>query len=258
MENQENLSLESTTSKETTTETEVNETSNLSESQEQSEFNSGIEQKNDGNENKETNSEPAPFLTVRYNHADKGLTESEAITLAQKGMAYDPLYESLQRAAALKGVDIKTFISSAEREAEEKYRAELEEKYGEDSEAIDALMEIYRSKKEKTINEAKSNTENQKREKQEILETRLANEFVELKKEFPEIEKFEDLPNSVKTEAAEGKDLLFAYLKHKHQENKKIEASKAKQQVVAKSSVGSLQSAEKEGAFDALMQGLYG
>ena len=30
-----------------------------------------------------------PFLTIRYNKEDKGLTREDAITYAQKGMNYD-------------------------------------------------------------------------------------------------------------------------------------------------------------------------
>ena len=33
-----------------------------------------------------------PFLTVRYNKEDRGLTQEEAITLAQKGLNYDAVY----------------------------------------------------------------------------------------------------------------------------------------------------------------------
>lgn len=37
-----------------------------------------------------------PFLTIQYNKESKGLTQEEAITLAQKGMNYDKVYQELQ------------------------------------------------------------------------------------------------------------------------------------------------------------------
>ena len=40
----------------------------------------------------ESQSEPAPFLEIKYNSETKGLTQEEAKTLAQKGMNYDKVF----------------------------------------------------------------------------------------------------------------------------------------------------------------------
>ena len=48
----------------------------------------------------ETTEEPAveaPFMTVKYNGAEQGLSQDEAITYAQKGMNYDKVYGQLEQ-----------------------------------------------------------------------------------------------------------------------------------------------------------------
>ena len=47
--------------------------------------------------------EEQPFLNIRFNHEDKGLTQDEAKAWAQKGMLYEPSYNALVRAAAAYG-----------------------------------------------------------------------------------------------------------------------------------------------------------
>lgn len=211
----------------------------------------------DGGENEP----PAPFLTIQYNHEDRNLTQEEAKTLAQKGVAYDSMYNSISRAAALKGVDVKTFIESFEKAQDEAYREELIEKYGEDDmETVDTLMEVYQSKKETKVKSALEAEQQRLRDQQTTLESRLATEFIELQKEFPEIDKFDKLPNAVKTAAANGQDLLSAYLRHRHSEQKKIDAAKNTQQAAKNSSTGSLSGGQtsQSATMDALMKGLYG
>ena len=202
-----------------------------------------------------------PFLTIQYNHEDRNLTQDEAKTLAQKGVAYDSMYKTISRAAALKGVDVKTFIESFEKAQDEAYRQELIDKYGEDDmETVDTLMEVYQSKKENTIKTAEEAEQQKLRDQQTTLESRLATEFIELQKEFPEIDKFDKLPNAVKTAAANGQDLLSAYLRFKHSEQKKIDAANKSQQAAKNSSTGSLSSGQtsQSATMDAFMKGLYG
>jgi hypothetical protein len=165
-----------------------------------------------------------PFLSIQFNHEDKALTREEATTMAQKGYAYDELYSKIHRAAALQGKEVKAFIDGFEKAQDDAYRAELEAKFGDDTETIESLMELYNSKKESTVKAAQSELERQKKEKQDNLESRLADEFIELQKEFPDIKDFTALPSSVKKAAADGKNLCDAYLRHLHTEKKKIDA----------------------------------
>ena len=202
-----------------------------------------------------------PFLSIQFNHEDKALTREEATTMAQKGYAYDELYSKIHRAATLQGKDVKAFIDGFEKAQDDAYRAELEAKFGDDTETIESLMELYNSKKESTVKAAQSELERQKKEQQDNLESRLADEFIELQKEFPDIKDFSALPSSVKKAAADGKNLCDAYLRHLHTENKKIEAAKASAEAAKKASGGNLKGTpeQEQSAFmTAFMHGLYG
>lgn len=205
--------------------------------------------------------EPTPFLTVQHNHESVNLSEAEATDWIQVGMASKTMLESVRRAAALKGMDAKAFVESFEKAQDDAYRAELIAKYGEDDmDTVNSLMELYQSKKEGTVKAAQEAETEREREAQQSLEGRIADEFIELQKEFPDVEKFEDLPKSVKAEAGNGNNLLFSYLKYLHQEQKKVEAANKAAEDAKKASGGSMRSEEAEhsGVVSALMQGLYG
>lgn len=183
---------------------------------------------------------PAPFLEIKYNHESKGLTREEAATWAQKGMHYDGLYQNLERIADLKGVSVKDLINSFETEQDEAYRRELAERFGDDEETINIMMEHYQNGKQGKIDAAKNKRLQDEATAEQNINTRLANEFIELQKEFPELSEFADLPESVRRAAAEGKDLTHAYLLHRHRENKKIAAAKASEEAAAAKSAGSM------------------
>ena len=121
-------------------------------------------------------------------------------------------------------------------------------------------MELYNQKKESTIKAAEEAEAQKQREQQTTLESRLADEFIRLQQEFPEVEKFEALPKSVVSAAAKGQDLLSAYLLYQHTENKKAEAAKKTAEAAKNASTGAMSSTEsgKGTSIDALMQGLYG
>ena len=205
--------------------------------------------------------EVAPFMTIQYNHEDRHLTQEEAVTLAQKGVAYDDMYKTVARAAALKGTDVKTFIKSFEKAQDDAYREELIAKYGEDDmETVDSLMELYNQKKESTIKAAEEAEAQKQKEQQTTLESRLADEFIRLQQEFPEAEKFEALPKSVVSAAAKGQDLLSAYLLYQHTENKKAEAAKKTAEAAKNASGGSMSSTPETSSSisEAFIRGLYG
>lgn len=200
----------------------------------------------EGGEGTPPDTESTPYMTIQYNHEDKALTQEEAVLMAQKGYAYDDLYSKLHRAAALQGKDVKSFIDSFEKAQDEAYRAELEAKFGDDTETIESLMELYNSKKESTVKAAQSELDRQNQEKQTKLEQRLAAEFIELQKEFPDVKDFASLPKSVKSQAAEGRNLYDAYLRYLHTEKKKIDAANASAEAAKKASGGNLGSPETD------------
>ncbi len=205
----------------------------------------------DGNQSGADNGgEPtAPFLEIRYNHESRELTREEAITLAQKGLHYQSTYDDLERVATLKGQTVKEFLKGLETAQDEAHRQGLIEKFGEDEDTINKMMELYNINKQKTLDNAKESQRAAAEQEEQTINERLANEFVEMKNgDFPELTEFKDLPEEVKRAAFEGLSLSHAYLKHMHNENKKIAAEKASQEAAAKKSTGSLGSPEEEGA----------
>ena len=257
MDNNETLSLESTTSEGSGAGvSEENGSATVPQEQNTTETN-----ETEGGTSVDNGPEVAPFMTIQYNHEDRHLTQEEAVTLAQKGVAYDDIYKTISRAAALKGTDVKTFIKSFEKAQDDAYREELIAKYGEDDmETVDSLMELYNQKKESTIKAAEEAEAQKQKEQQTTLESRLADEFIRLQQEFPEVEKFESLPKSVVSAAAKGQDLLSAYLLYQHTENKKAEAAKKTAEAAKNASGGSMSSTPETSSSisEAFIRGLYG
>ncbi len=220
-------------------------------------------QDQDGNDNgaEENGTEPtAPFLEIQYNHEKRGLSRDEAVTLAQKGIHYQSTYDSLERVATLKGVSVKELISSLETAQDDAYRQGLIEKFGDDEDTINKMMELYDINKQKTLDNAKADRKAAAEQEEQSINERLANEFVEMKNgDFPELTEFKDLPEEVKRAAFGGLSLSHAYLKHMHNENKKIAAAKASQEAAAKKSAGSMASDEStDFVGDAFLRGILG
>lgn len=198
-----------------------------------------------------TNEPPPPFITVRYNHEDRGLSQDEAITLAQKGLHYDTLHGKLDYVASLQGIDVNTLVERLVTAPEEAHKKHLEELYGEDSEDVKIGMNIFREKQTENYKKFVADREKAAQEKteneQKTTQSRLAEEFIELQQEFPEVAEFKDLPDSVIREAAGGKrDLISCYLKYLHTENKRIKAAEDTAAAASKSSAGSMSSAGGE------------
>ena len=224
--------------------------------------NSSAQAENGGNGTEENGAEPeAPFLEIRYNHESRGLSRDEAIKLAQKGIYYQDTYDTLERAATLKGQSVEDFLKSIEADQDNAYRQGLIEKFGDDEDTIGKMMELYNINKQKTLDDARANQKAAAEAQEQSVNERLAQEFVEMKNgDFPELTEFKDLPEEVKRAAFEGLSLSHAYLKYMHNENKKIAAAKASAEAAAKKSTGSLGSPEEgKTSFESgFLQGLRG
>ena len=218
-------------------------------------------QDTDGNGTEDNGTEPvAPFLEIQYNHEKKGLSRDEAITLAQKGMHYQSTYDSLERVATLKGQSVKEFLSGIETAQDDAYRQGLIEKFGDDNDTVEKMMELYNINKQKTLDNARENRKAAAEAEEQSINERLANEFVEMKNgDFPELTEFKDLPEEVKKAAFSGLSLSHAYLKYMHNENKKIAAAKAQADTAAKKSTGSMASDKEDSnpQTSALLKGLW-
>lgn len=212
----------------------------------------------DGSEGSE---EVAPFLEVQYNHEKRNLTRDEAIALAQKGIHFQNTYDVIERVATLRGQSVNEFLNGLESADDEAHRQGLIERFGDDEETINQMMELYNIKKQKTLDNAKANRQAAAQQEEQTINERLAQEFDEMKNnDFPELTEFKDLPEEVKKAAFGGLSLSHAYLKYMHNENKKIAAEKASQEEAAKKSTGSM-AGDKEDvntSTSALLKGLWG
>lgn len=227
------------------------------------------------NETAEEKETPPDFgLEINYNHETRVLSRDDAAAYAQIGMKFKdsgididtvkPLYNKLDYIAAQRGQTIEEVVDRLFAEDENSHRQELVDKFGEKSGVIDDLMKVYREgqkqKYDKIVADRKEAAQKAERDKRESLEARLASEFSELKAEFPELAEFSQLPKEVKTDAANGRDLMSAYLRFRHKEEKRIAAAKSSEETAAKATTGTAGTAENtaDTVDDAFFRGLMG
>ena len=188
----------------------------------------------------------APFLSVRYNHEDRELTLAEAQSYAQRGIQAEPIMADLRYLAAQDGYkSVKDFIenlkSSAEASRLENLRGQLVDEGNEE-----LLNSILAAETAKFKNAAGVIEEDEKKafaSEYESEHSRLADEFIALNKEFPDLKEFKDVPKQVLQLAQKEKiTLLDAQLRFNHAENKKIKQAEMSSAAAAESSTGSMAS----------------
>lgn len=201
---------------------------------------------------------PAPAsnesFTVRFNHQDRKLTAEEAKKYAQLGLKYESqksIYDRLDYGAALAGVSVDKFVDDAVSRPEAEHRKHLEEMYGEGAEEVEIGMDIFRKKRnadyQKFVDGKKAEAEEAEKKAKTDMRARLADEYIELKAEIPDVPEYEKLPDSVIREAASGKrDLLSAYLRYERAEKLKIDAAKKAEAAAGTASAGGKGSKESE------------
>lgn len=224
-----------------------------------------------GSENQQNIEEDA-FLKIRYNHEDMTLSREDTKKYAQLGKLYSesgldigtvkPIFSKLDYIAALKGTTPEALIDSIIENDEAQYRQGLIEKFGEYSEEFDILMQSYREgqkeKYNKILQDRAVAEQNSNQAKIESNNSRLANEFIVLQKEFPELTDIASVPKEVMERAVkENKDLMSCFLLHKYSEEKKINAANKTAEEAQKASTGSGSSADftTDNAFNAFLRG---
>ena len=186
-----------------------------------------------------------PVLTVRYNHADKALSMAEAKELAQKGLKFDSMTDMLNDISYLAAIQGKTpaeLIRGYIEAGENIRRQELIEKYGEESEAVEVLMEKYREENQKKFTAAKETLKQKEEAAEQDLNQRIADDFLKMKADFPELTDYAALPNEIKRAAANGTPLKYAFLEYKYAQEKAAANAKAQAEAAAKKSTGSMSS----------------
>ena len=196
----------------------------------------------------------APFMAVKYNHETRELTEEDARRYAQIGINYEntkkSIYDKLDYAAALKGVTVDELVGELISGPEEEQRQKLKEMYGDDEDSIELGMRIFREQRnadyQKIIDNRTAEAERADEKVKNDTRSRLADEYIQLKAEIPEVPEYDKLPDSVIREAASGKrDLLSAYLLYQRKQEKQIEAAKITEKAAQSASTGQMKSDEE-------------
>lgn len=190
-----------------------------------------------------------PFVSVQYNHKLRDFTKEEAINFIQKGMHTEALREKLEYLAKTQGTDINSLVEKMIRAPENAYKNYLESIYGAGHENVDIGMRIYREKQGDEYKKMMSEIENsvKNKEENENINSRLADQYIELKNEFPEAPEYCDLPDSVIVEAAQGKrDLYSAYLCYLHKEKQRIDAANKTKEAATNASSGKMSNTETD------------
>ena len=187
---------------------------------------------------------------MQYNHKNRDFTKEEAVKLIQKGMHTEALRAKLEYLAKQQGTDVNAVVDRIVKAPEDLYRRHLEELYGKDSTDVEIGMAIYREKQSDDYKRLMAGEEKsaQEQAKTQSINESLANQYVMLKKEMPDVPEYCDLPDSVIIEAAEGKrDLYSAYICYLHKEKTKIDAAKKTQMAASGASSGKMSQNENDG-----------
>ncbi len=266
MENETNAVVSEETIPETdaqTAETVVTETEPSSTDSVDDTNNSAAAAEDGAAEGAEVNTEVAeePVITIRYNHQDRPLTKAEAVTLAQKGLKYDSMSEMLNNISYLAAIQDKTpaeLIKSYIEAGENIKRQELIDRYGEDNEVIEVLMEKFKNDNQQKFSAVKETIKQKEEAAEQDLNQRIADEFQNMKADFAELTDYASLPTEVKRAAVNGTPLKYAYLEYKYAQEKLAAAAKSQAEAAAKKSTGSMATDEGVSSTeDALLRGLW-
>lgn len=221
------------------------------------------EQSVNNQDEQENGSGSEDYLSVTVNHEERTLNRDEAIRYAQLGLQkeyLDPFIAKIDYLAAVQGLTREEYIEGQLKQQEDTMRQSIIDKFGNDENTIKEMMDFKKQKHKEAYENMLARQKEEEKNTKEAAETRLAGEFAELVKEFPELEgkSFKDLPAEVKKAGFGGEKLLSAYLYHKHSEGKKIAEATAAAEEAAKKSAGSMQGTDTDGKTEAERQYLNG
>ena len=143
----------------------------------------------------ETGGQTAPeeipaFLNIKFNGEEKGLTEDEARTLAQKGMNYDRFYEPIERLARLNNMSVGDYVNQLN-ETQEHYEVSKEmDNLREDPKYTDlpddVLEEIAQSRVKEVLNQKEREYAEQAQKEADASNERYQREIDMFFNEYPE------------------------------------------------------------------------
>lgn len=206
--------------------------------------------------------EETPFISVKYNHAVKGLTQREAQLTIQKAMKNESTLDKLRVLAVREGK--KTFEEYVDGllEASNNQRAErIRGSFTEDNpELLDSILKMEDEKYRKQAGVMAEEETNAFQSEYKSESEKLANGLIELQKEFPEIKGVKDVPDSVIKSALDNNIGLFdAYLRYQFNENKKIKQAEETEKEAIATTTGSAASNDIDAqspVIEAMLKGI--
>ncbi len=197
---------------------------------------------NEGNGDDGSLDNSEDFIEITATDGVRSLNRNEATHYAQRGVELEATYQKLDYLATAQGVSVDEYLKSQLDARENVYRQELETRVH-DKESVEKLMGLYRSQEKEKYEQAILGRKKAEETARQTRESKVAEDFLKLQKEFPEVSDFKSLPNSVKSAAAKGEDLLSAYLLHQHREGQAVKKAEESAKAAAAASAGSMNSA---------------
>ena len=186
------------------------------------------------------------YLTTVFNHEARQFGRDEAEQLVQIGLYSKPHIDRLKYLAKLTGeAGVKELLNRLIDEGEKKLTDDISEKVFDPQ-----LAKQIADERIANLRGALSDDEQNQSatEAKDDINRRLAEEFLELQREFPQTEDFGALPQWVKEKSAiDGVPLVYAYAMHLCQEQKKISAAEEMKSQREKSVIHSLKSQASDG-----------
>lgn len=215
-------------------------------------------------DNAEQSLEETPFIQVKFNHEFKNLTQQEAQTTIQKAMKNEATLDKLRILAVRNGnKTFEEFVDGLLKSSNEQRIERIKGSFTEENpELLETILKMEDDKnREQAGVMAEEETSIFKSEQKSDSE-KLANDLIELQKEFPDIKGVKDLPDSVIKSAVKNKISLFdAYLRYQFNENKRIKQAEETEQKAVASSAGSAASQDTDAQspeIEAMLKGLWG
>lgn len=257
--------FDTTTLTEEETILEADDGTNEAEIESETEDTTDVEQEEEAEAEEESTEETAEEpsgLTIKYNGQSIDIDHEQAVTLAQKGMKFDSMSDMLNKLnyiAAVNNQSADKFINDMFDSHEQMVRDKYSE-MADDEEMLSALIEAEHNKNKKAFEKIQKQIDEESNAQTQKQVDKLAEEFGELQKSFPNIKEFKDVNKSVLALAQKEKiSLLDAQLRFEHEN--KIKSTKAKTDA-AKAKKASTGNAKSDGAsdndIDGMLKGIWG
>lgn len=214
----------------------------------------------------------APFMTVKYNGEEQGLSQDEAITYAQKGMNYDKVYGQLEQLrndpirrvfeeqAQRAGLSLNEYADRLEQFQRESAINRLADSFMDEN--PDATEDIARKYAEAQYNSTLAQNEREQANsiaQEEANRQQWAMSQIEaFQSAYPDVD-IRTLPQDVIDEINAGESLLSAYRAHENREMKETITALRQNRYNEVTSTGTLSNNSKqEGGGDPFLDGLLG